>query len=316
MSDRGSPPIGPAPPPDPTHDRRPNYNSTQWMAIVSALMPSVAGNGPEARPARTKEEVISFLTKQWQEEHDADVARWEAHLEAEKLRREAEADAAAALALEAEEKEREEREAKRVKVPRPVAGKTPGDVQPLRPSAWVVARIEALKFFLLDYLTVQGMMRAAASRKTRENGDGEAEGPKMGGNWQAVNTAGAADKDAKSDRDLTWTDMTYAKAKWIKLMEAAEHDEWLIDAWSLLFAKLDNYVKFRNHPTLGDRIIIVYVAEIREEWFENQRTGSDNFDPGVIIDSKLHAIQQQLLYDEQNARLRQSIFFYRVSIQR
>jgi hypothetical protein len=302
MSNSGAPPP-PAPPiQDPTGDRCPNFASATWVNMVSALMPAVAA-GPDARPARSKDEVIASLRDQWQVDHDAEMAAWDLHLAAEKLIREAELEAEAAAAQAAEEKAREEKEAKRIKIARPVVGSRPSDKQVLRPSAWAISRLEAYKMHYLDYYTVKGMKRALAYRKTRDNTDLDVDGPKMGGGWQAVNTAGAADKEARPDKDLSWSEMTYAKSGWIGGMEKAGYESWVCDSWSLAFGTLDNLTAFRHDDVLEDRIIVNYIADIREEWYENIRTESPNFDPGVISYAKLKSIEARLVKEAQTSDL-------------
>ena len=290
--------VSVAPPRDPSNDACPDFGKPRYQQQVNTMMAAqVAPDGSPARAAISRDDAIAELVKTWTEGHQEDMDEWKAHMEKE---REQEEDARAAEKQVTAAKAAtlvEEAEKKRIKLPEFVRGQMVSTDVPEMPCRFARDKIRARQFCELWYTSQEGLAEARRIGTTTVSGV-DADGGLDLGHGFSIKTTCLASKKARPDNELTYQEMTLAKAIWIRLMMIEGYELQHTTAWAMLFSALENNTRWRNVPGLGDQVIIEYIAEIRRQWFDAINRVGDMFDVSIINDDRMGRIRDRLMMEK------------------
>jgi hypothetical protein len=279
------PDPGPAPK-NPSGHARPDFGGPVFSDMVKEACPAVAGG----RAERTPDEVIQELEKRWDAQHHADMAAWEAWCTAKEEYDAAEGAAEAQAVETAAQKTRAEKHAE---APEPGTDATVATEAPLVVHPYAAKRVTANKYVPLDYWCKAAILRAGANARVRSSGTEDAQEILPGVRISVADVA--PDSKIRDDAVLALDEMSYGSAGWLEAMKAADHPDWMINGFATMWMRLVNHREFRAHEILGDRIIIVYAAEVRLQFYELLERKQPSFRPENISDDKLRGIERRLM---------------------
>ena len=276
---------------DPNLEARLDFNSAAYDAVCTALATA---------EHITKEAVATWLSDAWDADHNVRKAAWE-----EQLREDEAAEADARLAREAdqqreleelrkeEEAERKEKEKKRPKVKDFVANRPVKDATQLRPSRFAVHKLDEWEYIELYYFTLEGCTEAVRLDRTIAQ---DAFTFTKSDDTLLLKPMASHKPSSKvvPDEDLTWRQMSIAKASLLHHMAQTGWPEQHIYALAEFFLNLE------SHPTRlqtdGDTVLLHYQAQVRREWHEALKSTSDEpaFDISVINNRRVEAIGAEL----------------------
>lgn len=225
---------------DPNLEARPDFNSAAYDAVCTALATA---------EHITKEAVATRLSDAWDADHNVRKAAWE-----EQLREDEAAEADARLAREAdqqreleelrkeEEAERKEKEKKRPKVKDFVANRPVKDTTQLRPSRFAVHKLDEREYIELYYFTLEGCTEAVRLDRTIAQ---DAFTFTKSDDTLLLKPMASHKPSSKvvPDEDLTWRQMSIAKASLLHHMAQTGWPEQHIYALAEFFLNLE------SHPT-------------------------------------------------------------------
>jgi hypothetical protein len=300
-------PVGPAlgphvqnlppAPPDPAHDRCPDWSSGFAKEYVDSLIPELRNAAGEVtRPARSLDEAVKHATEKWNLEHAEKQKAWDTWVS---LRTEAEKkDTAEAAALADEEAQREQEEKERVMARRereaaealeaarlqglkkaaehelelfevPI-GVAPSSLLALHPCQYAVNLITAkrncpLEYFLPDYIRRQGQKRATSGID-----DSDIATPVIHNGSLALLPTGAPKSDVRVNSALAWNEVTAAFPILVETMtRSGKYSKSACEQMFRLPTILANTAEFRG--TTNDRTCVLYVSQIFDKFFSTWR---------------------------------------------
>jgi len=276
---------------DPNLEVIPDFTAPAYDTVCTALTTA---------EGVTKEAVTARLSDAWEAENNTKKAAWEEQVRQDKIaaaevrhtQEEEEQLTHKELGKE-EEAERKEKEKKKPKLKDFVANKLVKDTMQLRPSRYMIHKLEEHEYIKLYYFTLEGCMEATKLDCTIA---------------QDAFTFTKADKTllvkpmashkppnkAIPDEDLTWCQMSIAKGTLLHHMSQT--------GWpnQHVIALTKFYLNLKSHPMQlqvdGDMVLLHYQAQVRCEWHEALRSTNDEpvFNISIINNKCVEAIGAEL----------------------
>ncbi|PPR00595.1 hypothetical protein CVT24_005446 [Panaeolus cyanescens] len=292
---------------DPTKNTCPSFEDEEYSAIRQAL---IAGHqGPDAM---TDEAAVAKLKETWTNSNARKIEAWNQQ-EAQRKEREAEEERAAQEAAAAEqerkrmekeaedEAERKAAEKKKPKINSFDANKSISSYIEPRPSSFAINKLDNLGYVELDYFTDRGCRQAQeeveqASHNTTFGltslgGNGASDSGGLG--LQPLSSLRPL-KGIRRDQDLSWSETVSAKNTMISWMfKSKAWPEQHVQCTAKFFWALENH-PIRKTSALGDRIVVVYGARARREWFDALER-NEGFNLALIDESLMRSIADEVL---------------------
>ncbi|KAG9312181.1 hypothetical protein JVU11DRAFT_7476 [Chiua virens] len=159
---------------------------------------------------------------------------------------------------------------------------------PTRPSQYALSKLEAFEYVELWYFTKEGCFEAAKQARSQPE---DAYGLLSTEDILTLRpvTSVKASRNAKSDHELSLTEMLQARTSYLEHVREAGWPEKHINALFKFFWNLEShpYCSLMRH---GDRILATYAAKTRRLWHDKLKLGLGNaFNIALIND---HLMQQ------------------------
>ncbi|KAH9830052.1 uncharacterized protein C8Q71DRAFT_693639, partial [Rhodofomes roseus] len=269
---------------DPNGLEEPDYASDDHAAVRQ----------PWITAGLTQEQVIALLTNAWRTANAADIARWQAQIEAaEQAARDSAAAAAEADNLRREQERQEEEQDRKderkkykgkfTKVPRrpPPAGEL--NIA----AAFALRRLDKGEYVELHYFTNAGLDAADASFAQT---DDEALVMRRGEDGSPTWAPAAAARGTKAvtpDQDLTTEQLWQAVPRFIKAMEEAHWDPDRMNMLADFWGNLHEHAYAQSRVENKNKAILIYQAEQRRAWHRALNTPKGAWDISIIVESLL-----------------------------
>ncbi|KAM6489092.1 hypothetical protein JOM56_013779 [Amanita muscaria] len=263
---------------DPNRAKTPDYTSEAFAPLRAAL---TTGD-------RTEGEAVQFLIATWRDDVNRKKRQWAQQLEDDRL------------AEEACRRDQDERrqphgtQTSKLKLNTLATGATISDIRIPRPSSYALKRLEKYEYVDLWYFTEEGCEDAlrfnqstAPDTYTLANlGDTLSLRPI---------DAMKALRNAFGDEKLTWRQMSIAKTSLLHHMTELGWDVTYVRALASFYVALESHPR-RRQGTNGDKVLLLYQAEVRREWFQQltQERIQTVFDISIINEERLRRIDEAL----------------------
>ncbi|KAM6503922.1 hypothetical protein JOM56_000865 [Amanita muscaria] len=277
---------------DPNRAKTPDYTSEAFAPLRALL----------TTEDRTEEDAIRVLTDTWRDEINRKKLQWAQQLEEDRL------------AEEAQRREQEERQEPpqgggqgeqppEDQQPRPMqaakpklnalaTGTTVSNIRMPRPSSYAIKRLEKYEYIDLWYFTEEGCEDALRFNQSTASDTYTLAKIDDTVSLRPINAAKAS-RNAISDEKLTWRQMSIAKTALLHHMTELGWDVAYVRALASFYVALESHPR-RRQGTNGDRVLLLYQAEVRREWFQQltQERIQTVFDISIINEERLRRIDE------------------------
>lgn len=258
----------------------------------------------------TEEEAVAQLTNAWQQENEVKKAAWNAQVEEDQQLLLAAEQQARQIQQEEQEAARREKEKKRPKLNDFQVDSVIGNFIEPRPSTYALNKLENFEYVELFYFTLEGCLDAQSNHRTEVD---DTYGLSRVGDLVSLRSISAvrASKNVIQDTDLSWNQMTYAKAGYLQHLEKAGWPAKHIDALAHFFIGIEtSSFRARTH---GEKVLITYQARVRRHWHDQLKSETGNaFNIAVISNGLLESISNEI-WDKVHAK--REVSFLNVSFE-
>ncbi|KAM6501608.1 hypothetical protein JOM56_001585 [Amanita muscaria] len=278
---------------DPNRAKTPDYTSEGFAPLRAAL---TTGD-------RTAEEAVQFLTDTWRDDINRKKLQWAQQLEEERLAEEArrheqeegrepEGQNGRNPPLDEQNGQPRSTAPSKPKLNALATGVTISDIRVPRPSSYALKRLEKYDYVDLWYFTEEGCEDAMRFNQSTASDTYTLAKLEDTVSLRPINAAKAS-RNAISDEKLTWRQMSIAKTSLLYYMTELGWDVAYVRALATFYVALESHPR-RRQGTNGDRILILYQAEARREWFQQltQERIQTVFDISIINKERLRRIDE------------------------
>ena len=259
---------------DPSSETPPNFQAAAYALIRRALIDQHQRDGTEL----DDEGAAKQLLDTWEEERQVRQRAWEeAAAEKEREREEAEAER---LREESEARKAEEKK-KKVKFPPLVPGLPPPKDSGFRPCQKAITKLGNLEFVELWFFTFDGCKITKEATITEE--DNTISFTQENGHIQLRKSSSVASYKhlIVPDERLTWKDLLQAKNVFLECIDKNGWPDSYLKMFTNFYCKLEFRPELRQTHGHGEKILILYHARARREWFDSVRL-QNLFDLSII----------------------------------
>ena len=261
---------------NPNLDTPPNFQAAEYNLIRRALITQNQANGI----VTDEEGAAKLLLDAWEEERQVRQTAWDEASAAEERER---AEAEAERLREEDEARKAEEQKKGAKFPTLVPGLAPPKGSGFRPCQKAITKLENVEFVELWFFSFAGCQITKNAAITDE--DGTLSLTQENGNIQLRRSTSTASYKhlIVPDEQLTWKDLLQAKNVFLECIAKGGWPEPYLQMFSDFYCKLELRSELRQSHGNGEKILILYHARARREWFDSVRLKRP-FDISVIVD--------------------------------
>lgn len=267
---------------DPHLEVCPDFSTAHYNALRTLIVNTGA----------TAEEATGQMRQAWELQNAEKRELWILQAEADKQAR----DEVERLAKEQENQEKElarrERDKKRPRLADFDSNRMVGSYIAPRPSTYALNKLENFEYVELYYFTKEGCIDALNNHHSEAS---DAYGLTRVGDTVGLRQVAAvkSSKNVIQDADLSWNQMTYAKASYIQHAAKAGWPEKHVDALVHFFIGIETSAfRVRSH---GEKVLLQYQARVRRHWQDClKREEGATFNIALIDNRLLESISNEV----------------------
>jgi len=261
---------------NPNSETPPNFQVAAYADIRQIIIAKSRTDGAEL----DDEGAAGQLLEAWEQDRANRQAAWEEAVAAEERER---GEAEAERLQEEEELRKAEEKKKRIKFPTIAPGLPPPKDLGFRPCQKAITKLESVEFVELWFFTFTGCQVTRNASITDE--DSSLSLVQENGNIQLRRSTTVASYKhlIVPDERLTWKDILFAKNVFLNQIAKSKWPEHYLQMFTEFYCKLELRPELCQANGHGEKILILYHARARREWFEAIRL-DDPFDISVIVE--------------------------------
>ena len=259
---------------NPSSETPPNFQAAGYAIIRRALITQNQADGTEL----DDEGAAKLLLDAWEEDRQVRQVAWEEAAAAEERERE---DADAERLREEDEARKADEKKRKTKFPTLVPGLPPPKGSGFRPCQKAIAKLENLEFVEMWFFTFTGCQVTRDAALSEE--DSTLSLTQENGNIQLRRSTSTASYKhlITPDENLTWKDLLQAKNVFLEYIAKGGWPVPYLQMFTDFYCKLKLRSELRQPHGHGEKILILYHARARREWFDAARL-KNLFDISVI----------------------------------
>ena len=259
---------------NPSSETPPDFRAAGFAPIRRALITQNQTDGNELDDEGAAKQLLDV----WEDDRQSRQMAWEeAAAEVERERAEAEAE----RSREEEETRKAEEKKKKTKFPPLVPGLPPPKGSGFRPCQKAINKLENLEFVELWFFTFAGCQITKDAALSEE--DSTLSLTQENGNIQLRRSTSTASYKHLiiPDEHLTWKDLLQAKNVFLEYIARNGWPKPYLQMFTDFYCRLELRSELRQAHGHGEKVLILYHARARREWFDSVRLKSP-FDISVF----------------------------------
>jgi len=287
---------------NPNLDTPPNFQAAEYNLIRRALIAQNQTDGTEL----DDEGAARLLLDAWEEERQVRQTAWDEAGAAEERER---AEAEAERLREEDEARKTEEQKKGTKFPTLTPGLPPPKGSGFRPCQKAIAKLENAEYVELWFFSFAGCQITKNAAISDE--DGTLSLTQENGNIQLRRSTSIASYKhlIVPDEQLTWKDLLQAKNVFLEYIAKGGWPEPYLRMFADFYCKLELRSELRQSHGNGEKILILYHARARREWFDSVRLKKP-FDISVIVEdwmTEAHTEMWDIVHTQEMKRVEDKV---------
>ena len=271
---------------NPSLDAPPDFQSAGYTLIRQALIAQKPGDENDL----DDEGAARQLLDAWEEERQTRQAAWdEAAAEGERERAEAEAE----RLREEDEMRKGEEKKRKTKFPTLILGTLPQKDSGFRPDRKAITRLENLEFVELWFFTFAGCQ---TTKNANLSEGGTLSIMQENGNIRLRRSSTMASYQhlIVPDESLSWKDLLQGKSVFLECIAKGGWAEIYLEMFTNFYCTLELRSELRQAHGFGERILVLYHARARREWFASAQSSRGPFDISIIEDDWMTEARKEM----------------------